>query len=37
MGDVVGAGGDLLGAAREFAAWKTFNYQRCDQAEAKQG
>src|SRR5208283_4622242 len=36
MGDVVGAGSDLLGAAREFAAGKTFNYQLRDQPEAKQ-
>src|SRR5260370_6588421 len=36
MGDVVGAGGDLLGAAREFAAGKTFDYQGRDQPEAKQ-
>src|SRR5256885_6919003 len=28
MGDVVSAGGDLLGAAREFTAGKTFNDQR---------
>src|SRR5260370_38203348 len=37
MGDVVGAGGDLLGAAREFTTGKTLNDQRCDQAVTKQG
>src|SRR5260370_34229673 len=37
MGDVVGAGGDLLGAACEFATGKTLNDQRCDQAVTKQG
>jgi hypothetical protein len=30
MGDVVVASGDLLGAAREFAAGKTLDYQRSD-------
>jgi len=30
MGDVVVAGGDLLGAACEFAAGKTFDHQRRD-------
>src|SRR5437867_4106226 len=30
MGDVVGAAGDLLGPAREFAAGKSFDYQLSD-------
>src|SRR5207245_9322309 len=34
MRDVVGAGSDLLGAAREFTAGKTFNDQRGDQPVA---
>src|SRR4029077_9223784 len=36
MRDVVGAGGDLLGAAREFTAGKTLDDQGCDQPVAKQ-
>src|SRR6266550_3750357 len=37
MRDVVGASGDFLGTAREFAAGKTFDHQRRDQPVAKQG
>ncbi len=37
IGNVVVAGGNLLGAAREFAAGQGFEHQRRNQAVAKQG
>ena len=37
IGDVVVAGGDLFGAAGEFAARQRFQHQRRDQAVAEQG